>query len=586
MAGAANPTPGAGGGLGTGTGSLGTIQPVLDEVSGAQRDSDAPATSNAVLVDGRHTATGRPIAVFGPQVGYQMPSFLVEKDVHGPGIDARGVGFAGIDAYVLLGRGRDYAWSATSSGADNTDTFVLRLCDPSGGPATTTSMGYEHDGKCRAITTFDHTVRPATIGGGAPGSPLTWTVQRAPDYGPVVRRGTLRDGTPIAIARKRSTYGDEISSAIGFQRLNDPAVMRAGYPAFKTAAGAHIGFTFNWFYVDGVTIGYQHSCKCPLRAHGVDPDLPTLGTGKWDWTGFLAPSRQPSDVNPSRGYITSWNNKQAPGFRASDAQFSYGPVYRVQLLNQGVEQAFKTARSRGLNARRRRQADDERGDPRPPRASQVLPRLLALLTPGSEPADLDPRALDLRERLEIWSKEAGGPHRHAKTRGAPYTDPVAIAALDAWWPQVTTAVFGPSTGTPFSSAQAGRRRQPARPRRVLVRRRLVLCGRRRSVGRRGRTRRAAHGRRPSAGAATRPRAALRCGGRSARPSLRCNSSSAVPTSTRGPGSRPTTRSGSSRSWRRWRRWTGRTARRSSRSCSSGRAASPARAATRVGVAAC
>ena len=89
VGGAADPTSAPAGGLGSGTGALGAIQPILDELAAAQRQSDAPATSNAVLVDGRHTASGRPIAVFGPQVGYQMPSFLVEKDVHGPGIDAR-----------------------------------------------------------------------------------------------------------------------------------------------------------------------------------------------------------------------------------------------------------------------------------------------------------------------------------------------------------------------------------------------------------------------------------------------------------------------------------------------------------------
>ncbi|HZP31387.1 MAG TPA: penicillin acylase family protein, partial [Acidimicrobiia bacterium] len=365
-------------------------------------------------------------------------------------IDARGVGFAGIDAYVLLGRGRDYAWSATSSGADNVDTFVLRLCDPAGGPATTASMGYEHDGHCEPITTFDHTEAVAAIGGGTSGGTLRWTVQRTADYGPVVRRGTLADGTPIAIARKRSTYGDEISSATGFRRLNDPSLMKAGYPAFRTATGAHIGFTFNWFYVDGVTIGYEHSCKCPLRARGVDPDLPVWGTGKWDWKGYLAPSRQPHDVNPSRGYITSWNNKQAPGFRASDGQFSYGAVHRVELLNAGVRRVFAGTEKRGVT-----RADVVglmmNAATLDLRAVAVLPRLLAVLAPGTEPADLDPRALDLRERLEIWAGEATGPHRHGATPGAPYRDPVAIAALDAWWPRATSAIFGDGTGAPFES---------------------------------------------------------------------------------------------------------------------------------------
>ena len=135
--------------------------------------------------------------MFGPQVGYQMPSFLVEKDVHGPGIDARGVGFAGVDAYVLLGRGRDYAWSATSSGADNTDTFVLRLCEPVRRRRDRLLDGLRARRQVQgSINTFDHTIRPATIGGGPPGAAVTWTVQRAPDYGPVVRRGTFTTARP------------------------------------------------------------------------------------------------------------------------------------------------------------------------------------------------------------------------------------------------------------------------------------------------------------------------------------------------------------------------------------------------------
>ena len=47
----------------------------------------------------------------------------------GPGIDAQGASFVGINLYVQLGRGRDYAWSATSAGQDIIDTFALELCD-------------------------------------------------------------------------------------------------------------------------------------------------------------------------------------------------------------------------------------------------------------------------------------------------------------------------------------------------------------------------------------------------------------------------------------------------------------------------
>ena len=65
----------------------------------------------------------------------------MEQDVHapagptGPGLDARGAAFPGVNLYVQLGHGRDYAWSATSAGQDIVDTFAVKLCEPGGGTA-------------------------------------------------------------------------------------------------------------------------------------------------------------------------------------------------------------------------------------------------------------------------------------------------------------------------------------------------------------------------------------------------------------------------------------------------------------------
>ena len=84
--------------------------------------------SNWELVSAKHSATGHPIAVMGPQVGYYVPQILMEEDLHGPGIDARGAAFAGVNLYVELGHGRDYAWSATTATSDNVDTFAEVLC--------------------------------------------------------------------------------------------------------------------------------------------------------------------------------------------------------------------------------------------------------------------------------------------------------------------------------------------------------------------------------------------------------------------------------------------------------------------------
>jgi acyl-homoserine lactone acylase PvdQ len=409
----------------------------LDTLARAQRGGID--MSNAILVAGDRTKAGRPIAVFGPQIGYSAPELLTEKDVHGPGIDARGVGFLGVDFYVLLGRGDRYAWSATSSGADNVDQVVLRLCDPDGSAATVTSTGYERDGECVGLETWDHHVA-------APGTPLapepreyTWRVERS-EYGPLLWRGLTVDGDPIAIAEQRSTYGREVASAFGFKRLNDPEYMQRGVDAFRDAVGTGIDYTFNWFYVDDRDIGYQHSCRCPRRSSEADPTLPVLAGHGFDWTGEYVPhDEMPHAVNPKTGSLVNWNNRPAPGWDASDAEFDYGPVHRSLLLSRKVDAllaadtgASPTIERAALVAIMRDAGTQDL------RAVEIVPRLLERM--GEAPAGVDTRVLDARERLEIWS-DAGGFRRDADGDGQ-YDDAVAPAILDAWWPHAIDAVFG------------------------------------------------------------------------------------------------------------------------------------------------
>jgi hypothetical protein len=54
--------------------------------------------------------------------------------------------------------------------------------------------------------------------------------------------------------------------------------MTNGYQSFRQAMGGAVDYTFNWFYLDRHDIGYQHSCKCPQRAQGIDPYLPRGAT--------------------------------------------------------------------------------------------------------------------------------------------------------------------------------------------------------------------------------------------------------------------------------------------------------------------
>jgi acyl-homoserine lactone acylase PvdQ len=475
------------------------LQQLLDAISGSQPPLPVPhATSNALLVAAAHTKARRPIAVFGPQTGYFMPQLLVEKDVHGPNIDARGVSFAGTDLYVQLGRGRNFAFSATSAGADNVDQWVLRLCEPGGGTPSVNSLGYLHDGTCEPIEAYDHTQVAKPSAGGPPGIAesgaqcanavdddgdgfvndgcppvgppelplfcmdaidddldgrvndgcppvagadvvLVFHVQRTRHYGPLVARGRLTDGTPIAVATLRSTYMHELDSARGFVRVNDPTMMTDGYESFRQAMGNGVDYTFNWFYVDAKDVGYQHSCKCPQRAQGVDPYLPAWGTGPWDWQGFIPLAAQPSDLNPPAGFITSWNNKQAPQFRANDRQFAYGPVFRSQMLDVRIRAAIAAGpidRADLVNAMEDAGTVDLRGQ-------EDLALLLQALG-ATAPGGADARAQDMRDRLAAWLTTET--HRRDFDHDGEYDDPQSPAIMDAWWTRLAHGMFDAGSG--------------------------------------------------------------------------------------------------------------------------------------------
>ena len=229
------------------------------------------AMSNALVVSAAESASGKPLAVFGPQVSYFSPQILVEQDVHAPTIDARGAAFPGVNLYVQLGRGQDYSWSATSAGQDIIDTFALELCEPDGRAPAIDSSHYRFRGACLPIEVLEQTNRwTSTLADPTPAGHQTLRALRT-KLGLVTARATIA-GKPVIYTRLRSTYLHEIDSARGFSDFNDPAKMRDARD-FQRAA-AKIGYTFNWLYADDRDIAYFNSGDNPQRASGVTGQLP------------------------------------------------------------------------------------------------------------------------------------------------------------------------------------------------------------------------------------------------------------------------------------------------------------------------
>ncbi|MGH9029282.1 MAG: penicillin acylase family protein, partial [Acidimicrobiales bacterium] len=211
--------------------------------------------SNALVIGAQDSTSGHPLAVFGPQVGYYAPQILMEEDVHAPDYVAEGASFPGT-ALVELGRGEDFAWSATSAGTQNVNEVVEPICNPGGGAPALQGTYYLNDGKCTAMSEHDFSEVgvPKPGGLGAPAvidHDIYWTVHG------IVQGWTTVDGKPVAVVLDRTTYNHEVDSAVGFLRWANPAET---YDVQSWMTGAEqINYTFNWFYVDDEDIGYYAS---------------------------------------------------------------------------------------------------------------------------------------------------------------------------------------------------------------------------------------------------------------------------------------------------------------------------------------
>lgn len=397
------------------------------------RRSEHPSMSNFLAITAENAVGGHPILVGGPQTSYLVPELLFEYSVSGGGLKVRGVAPVG-SPYVVLGRGRNYAFTATAGGSDNSDVRAELLCEPDNSPATTSSMHYMFNDVCTPI--FQRIDTWCAHGGEAnpnfcDSNPdnLQADVQRTV-HGLVFARATV-DGSPVALVRQRASFFKEGENALAFQRINkNTTTPRRFLRSISRAPGS-----FNWLYVNQSDVFYFHSGLFPIRAEGVDYDMPSWGTGQWEWEGFVATEDHPQELNPAKGYSTSWNNKPARDWRAADSNYSFSSTFRVDMLDKGLTEA--------LIAGPMTPGDmvEVMGDAgyTDLRGQEVLPLALQLI--GAEPSLAPTLAV-----LSDWVT-AGTQRRDRDNNGA-YDNTSAVAVMDAWFEHMIDATVGPQL-SPF-----------------------------------------------------------------------------------------------------------------------------------------
>jgi penicillin amidase len=372
--------------------------------------------SNAVVIGPRLSADGEPLLMGGPQMGYSAPQINHEMGLHGAGFEVTGMEIAGWPL-IPIGVGRDYAWTLTSGGTDNSDIFALELNPENPGQ-------YRYQGAWRDLDCRGETIPVA--GATAVSQTLCRSVQ-----GPVI---AAAGGTAYAFAN--STFGEEMTSFEAWVSLGRVRT----FADFRRRV-SEVAYNFNVFYADAAgNIAHFHAGKIPVRAPGANALFPQPGDGSSAWQGTIPFDAMPHSVNPEQGWLANWNNKPGPNWPNTSAGFwDWGPVHRVNtlrgILRQVPPRSATLETLAAVNRRAGLTADSPSGSADTVVVSTMLGEMLDAVDTSADPRL--PGAVALLRGWDWLQADDDGDGRY---------DSPAVAVFGTWWAKIVASVLSPEMG--------------------------------------------------------------------------------------------------------------------------------------------
>jgi penicillin amidase len=382
---------------------------VLEEQIRAQLNLSSPygggIGSNAWVVDGTLSATGKPLLANDTHMGTALPSIWYLAHLSAGDFDVIGATVPGLPA-VLVGRNRSIAWGITNLNPDVQDLFRERL-DPSG-------RQVEFKGQMEPIQIVTETIKVS----GSPDVPYPVRYTR---HGPLLsdvlninnqelpadqRTPELE---PLALKWSALEPGDRTVEAV--LNLNQAST----WQEFSRALQDFAAPAMNFVYADVAgNIGYYGAGRIPIRAAG-DGSLPVEGwSGDYEWTGWVPFDELPQSYNPPEHFIVSANNRPISADYPHYLGRDWAAPYRAQRITE-LLQAGEKFSAEDFNAMQ--------GDLVSLQARQLLPMLLQLVTPAD---DQQRRAVEL---LQAWDGRAAG-------------DSAAAAIYEVWLTRLPRAIVG------------------------------------------------------------------------------------------------------------------------------------------------
>jgi penicillin amidase len=272
-------------------------QLALDDLYGALPAVVGPNyASNNWVVDGRHSASGKPILANDPHLAFGSPGSWYLARLETPQHQITGATAAGVPL-VVIGHNERIAWGFTTTTADVEDLFVEQI-DPADSGRYLTPQG---------SAPFRSRRETIPVKGATPVDITIRETRHGPVLSDALPPGAAEPGFVLALAATFSIPDDRSAEALW--EVN----RAADWPSFRAALRHFVGPIQNIVYADvGGTIGFIAPGLVPIRRSG-QGWLPAPGwTGGHDWTGFIPFEALPSAVNPPSGHFITANNKIVP----------------------------------------------------------------------------------------------------------------------------------------------------------------------------------------------------------------------------------------------------------------------------------
>ncbi|MGC9325237.1 MAG: penicillin acylase family protein [Desulfomonilia bacterium] len=284
--------------------------------------------SYAWVVSGSKTADGNPIIYSGPQMGFSVPSIVLEGSIRGGGLEISGMSVPGIPG-IVIGRTPHHAWSMQVGHAHTVDYYL-----------ETQENVQLH--RFETIPVINVPGNPG-LGYSTVAIPV-WRTSHGPLVNPLPYDPStyVPDPSNPLVSWKYSHWGYEFATIGAYLKIARAQSMDEFGEAIEDIA---VSQHFCYADRDG-NIAYWMSGRDPVRdpmvPFAVDWRLPQgfFGTySEWD-PEILIPKS--TDRNTLQGYYGGWNNKSKVGYPESfnNPSYTFGPFHRAHVVDEYLVDSY------------------------------------------------------------------------------------------------------------------------------------------------------------------------------------------------------------------------------------------------------